>query len=56
MHASRIPLLDIEEAKSAATLAGINEQFAELSVFRVLLHHPGVATHIANLLIRFQNT
>lgn len=50
MHESRIPLLDIAEAKSAAVLAGISEQFAELSVFRILLHHPGVAKHIAQLL------
>ncbi|MCH8257943.1 MAG: carboxymuconolactone decarboxylase family protein [Proteobacteria bacterium] len=46
----RIPLLDIEDAKTAATLAGVSEQFAELSVFRILLRHPGVTKHIAQLL------
>lgn len=50
MDESRVPLLDIEEAKSAAAQVGINEQFAELSVFRVLLHHPVIAKHVAQLL------
>lgn len=51
MRESRIALLDIEEAKAAAIKAGVSEQFAELSVFRILLRHPGVAKHVAQLLI-----
>ncbi|MCH7741523.1 MAG: carboxymuconolactone decarboxylase family protein [Proteobacteria bacterium] len=50
MREPRVPLLDKEEAKAAAIEAGVSEQFAELSVFRILLRHPGVAKQVAQLL------
>ena len=39
----RIPMLDIDEARRRATERGIPEQMADLSVFRIALHQPGVA-------------
>jgi alkylhydroperoxidase family enzyme len=39
----RVPLLAVEDAKAAAEAAGVPVYFAELSVFRVLLKHHGVA-------------
>jgi len=43
----RVPLLPIEAAKAAATKAGVPEQMAPLSVFRILLHHPVLAGELA---------
>lgn len=43
----RIPLLSVEDAQKAAREAGVSEQFAGLSVFRVLLRHPEVAKQLA---------
>ena len=40
----RVPLLSMAEAAAAAAKAGISEQMAPLSVFRVLLRHPDVAS------------
>ena len=47
---SRIEMLSIEDAKSAASEVSIPEAFAELSVFRVLLHNPELAKGITGLL------
>lgn len=46
----RIELLSLEEAANAAGSAGISEQMAPLSVFRVLLRHPAVAGELASTL------
>ena len=48
--APRIDLLSLEEAANAAGSAGISEQMAALSVFRVLLRHPAVAGELASTL------
>ena len=40
---SRIAMLDIDEAKRRAAARGIPDTMAELSVFRIALHQPGVA-------------
>ena len=48
--APRVSLLSLGEAASAANLAGISEQMAPLSVFRVLLKHPAVAGELASTL------
>ena len=44
-------MLGIDEAKAAASEAGVLEQFAELSVFRVLLRNQPVARALADLLV-----
>ena len=46
----RIPLLPFAESAAAAAAAGLPEQMAPLSVFRVLLHHPAVARELASTL------
>jgi len=46
----RIPLLSLDEATAAANAAGISEQMAPLSVFRILLRHPAVAGELASTL------
>ncbi len=46
----RVDLLTLDEATSAAKAAGISEQMAPLSVFRVLLRHPAVAEELASTL------
>jgi alkylhydroperoxidase family enzyme len=46
----RVPLLSMAEAAAAAATAGISEQMAPLSVFRVLLRHPDVASELASTL------
>ena len=50
MTEGRIPRLPVEAAKAAATEAGVPDYMADLSVFQVLLHHPGVARPINDLL------
>jgi alkylhydroperoxidase family enzyme len=47
----RIPLLSLDDAKAAAAAAGVPEPAAELSVFRVWLHHPKVARWLSDLLM-----
>ncbi len=47
----RIPMLSPEEALEAAETVGVSAQFAELSVFRTLLHQPGVARALQDLLL-----
>ena len=44
----RIPLLPVEEARTAAEAVGLNPGMAELNVFRALLHQPDAAAAIAN--------
>ncbi|WP_293682133.1 carboxymuconolactone decarboxylase family protein [uncultured Phenylobacterium sp.] len=46
----RVDLLSLAEAANAARSAGISEQMAPLSVFRVLLRHPAVAGELASTL------
>ena len=46
----RIPMLDIDEARRRATERGIPEQMADLSVFRIALHQPGVAAALNGML------
>jgi alkylhydroperoxidase family enzyme len=48
---SRVELLPVDEAKTAAEGADVVGAFAELSVFRVLLHHPKLAKAMQDLLI-----
>jgi alkylhydroperoxidase family enzyme len=48
--APRVALLSPEEARTAAEAAGVSEQMAPLSVFRVLLRHPAVAAELASTL------
>ena len=50
MTGSRVPMLDVEEAKRRAEDHGIPEMLAELSVFRVALHQPGVAVALHGML------
>jgi len=47
---SRIAMLDIDEAKRRAATRGIPDTMAELSVFRIALHQPGVAAGLSNML------
>ena len=49
--ASRIALLDRDEARKAAAEEGIAEGLADLNVFRVLLHHPPLARWFADFLM-----
>lgn len=46
----RVSLLSLDAAAAAAKAAGVSEQMAPLSVFRVLLHHPVVAEELASTL------
>lgn len=47
----RIEMLSLEDSRKAAEFAGIPAGFAELSVFRTLLHRPAIAKAIADLLV-----
>lgn len=47
---TRVEPLDAEEAKLAAQAVGIPEQLAELSVFRVALRSPNVASTLHSML------
>jgi len=46
----RIPMLSVDESKARAAAAGLNPQFAPLSVFRILLKHPQLAKEVAGTL------
>jgi alkylhydroperoxidase family enzyme len=46
-----IPMLSVEEAKKRGKEAGVPDQLAGISVFRVLLHNPPAAAAAANLLM-----
>ena len=47
---ARIPMLDIDDARSAASRVGVPEGMADLSVFRVLLRHEDLAARVNGLL------
>lgn len=47
---SRVPMLDIDEAKRRAAEVDIAENMAELAVFRIALHQPGVAAGLSKML------
>ncbi len=47
---TRITMLSVEEAKARAGERGIPESMAELSVFRIALHQPGVAWALNTML------
>jgi alkylhydroperoxidase family enzyme len=47
---SRVPRLSLAAATAAAKEHGLPAQIAELSVFRVLLRHPGVAKALQGML------
>ena len=47
MTEPRVPLLPVEEATRRVEALGMNPQFADLSVFRMLLHNQPVAKEIA---------
>lgn len=46
----RVPMLPIQESRRRAEAEGLNPQFADLSVFRILLHNPTVAREIGKTL------
>lgn len=46
----RIPMLSPDEAKAAADAAGLPGGFADLSVFRILLHNPRLSKAVYGLL------
>lgn len=46
----RIPMLEIDEARRRAVERDIPENMAELSVFRIALHQPGVAAGLNGML------
>ncbi len=51
MKDARVPLLPPEEARKRADEAKLLPQFAELNVFRALLHQPAAAKAVQDLLI-----
>ncbi|TMA32875.1 MAG: carboxymuconolactone decarboxylase family protein [Deltaproteobacteria bacterium] len=51
MSGSRVALLEPEAARKAAEAAGVPAAFAELNIFRVLLHRPAAAKGMADLLV-----
>jgi alkylhydroperoxidase family enzyme len=46
----RVPMLSIEDSKTAAEKAGIPAMLAPLSVFRMLLQHPPLAKALSQML------
>lgn len=46
----RLPLLDLEQARLRAAECGLPEEMADLSVFRVALHQPGLAVALYGML------
>ena len=50
MSEPRVSMLSIEESRRRAEAEGLNPQFADLSVFRMLLHNPALAREIAGAL------
>ncbi|TBR29358.1 MAG: carboxymuconolactone decarboxylase family protein, partial [Reyranella sp.] len=47
---TRIEMLSIEQAKTAARECGIRESMAGLNVYRTLLRHPQLASAVNHLL------
>ncbi len=50
MAEGRVPRLPVDQSLAAGEQAGVPAMMAELSIFRVLLHHPPVAKAVFNLL------
>lgn len=50
MSESRVPMLSIEESRRRAEAEGLSPQFADLSVFRILLQNQPVAREVAKTL------
>lgn len=50
MAEGRVPRLPVDQSLAAGEQAGVPALMAELSIFRVLLHHPPVAKAVFNLL------
>ena len=50
MQEPTVPMLPKQEAARRAHNSGMQERFADLSVFRILLNHPPLAQEIANTL------
>ena len=48
---SRLPRLSLEAARAAAEQVGLQEQMADLNIFRVLLHQPKLAKAISDVLL-----
>ncbi len=48
---SRLPRLSPEAARAAAEQVGLQEQMADLNIFRVLLHQPMLAKAISDVLL-----
>jgi alkylhydroperoxidase family enzyme len=51
MTTCRVDLLDADSAKKAAEIAGLPAAFAELNIFRALLHRPKTAKALGDLLL-----
>jgi 4-carboxymuconolactone decarboxylase len=51
MTQCRVDILPLEEAKEAAKAVNMVEAFADLNIFRVMLHRPKTAKALADLLI-----
>jgi alkylhydroperoxidase family enzyme len=51
MGSPRIPLLSSEDARKAAQAVEVLPQFAELHIFRALLHQPRLARSVQDLLV-----
>lgn len=51
MTSPRLPMLSIVDAKAAAVACGVPELAAELSIFRIWLHHPKLAKWMSDLLM-----
>ncbi len=48
---SRLPRLSLEAARAAAEQVGLQEQMADLNIFRILLHQPKLAKAISDVLL-----
>jgi alkylhydroperoxidase family enzyme len=51
MTACRVDILPLDEAKEAAKAVNMIEAFADLNIFRVMLHRPKTAKALSDLLV-----
>ena len=51
MKTPRIPMIELDEAKVLAEKVGLPQPFAELNIFRTLLHNPDLGKGIGELLL-----
>ena len=51
MKTPRIPMIELDEAKALAEKVGLPQPFAELNIFRTLLHNPDLGKGIGELLL-----